>query len=111
MPGRVFEVVVGVGGFVWVTAYLVLSFFTFDHLRKNHPDVWAKLGEPSLLNLSPRNSCLSAAYLLFGSDYRSLTDTKLDVMVIFLRLLGGLGALSILTINAVYGPNHTIFKL
>jgi hypothetical protein len=84
-----------------IVSALGIRVFLNARLKLRHPDVWQKLGSPTLTNFPSAHAVRSFRYVLLSSDYRSLNDDVLSRYVIAERALT-------LAILAVLGIGFTL---
>jgi hypothetical protein len=60
-------------GMVVIVIYLIFVHVLWRYLRRTCPEIWASLGNPSLLNNSPKNGFLFVRWLL-RRDYLQIAD-------------------------------------
>jgi hypothetical protein len=81
---------------VMVLFYNVVVLYMFSYLKRVHPEAWADIGSPSLLNNSIKNNFLFFGFLL-SRKYRVLGDQKLNQLCLVIWILFGVCLLMFLS--------------
>jgi hypothetical protein len=71
----------------FIIAYLATVLLVMRILQDKHHETWERLGSPSALNLSIRNSSSFVRYVLFQSAFRELGDARLNRSIAVTRVL------------------------